>query len=127
MRKQYILKQPRYSIPQPTASPKTPLNRSFADRDEPSWLIGRRREAFARFQAFAWPNPRDEEWRRTDIRALRLTPSHLPTRRARRELGVGFDPLGEVQRDLPPASSTLAGPWLASPTRRNSARRFSST
>src|SRR3954451_18776910 len=42
------------------------------DRDEPSWLIDRRREAFARFQAFAWPGARDEEWRRTDIRAFKL-------------------------------------------------------
>src|SRR4051794_9554122 len=42
------------------------------DRDEPSWLIDRRRQAFARFQAFAWPSAREEEWRRTDIRALKL-------------------------------------------------------
>ena len=41
-------------------------------RDEPSWLTDRRREAFARFQAFAWPSARDEEWRRTDIRAFKL-------------------------------------------------------
>ncbi|MGC8643491.1 MAG: Fe-S cluster assembly protein SufD, partial [Isosphaeraceae bacterium] len=41
-------------------------------RDEPSWLIERRREAFARYQAFAWPSARDEEWRRTDLRALKL-------------------------------------------------------
>jgi Fe-S cluster assembly protein SufD len=41
-------------------------------RDDPPWLIDRRREAFARFQAFAWPSPRDEEWRRTDIRAFKL-------------------------------------------------------
>src|ERR1700678_3573387 len=41
-------------------------------RDEPGWLIQRRREAFARFQAFAWPSARDEEWRRADIRRLRL-------------------------------------------------------
>ena len=25
-------------------------------RDEPGWLTDRRREAFARFQAFAWPS-----------------------------------------------------------------------
>ena len=42
------------------------------ERDEPTWLIERRREAFARFQAFAWPSAREEEWRRTDIRSLRL-------------------------------------------------------
>ena len=27
-------------------------------RDEPAWLIDRRRQAFARFQAFAWPSAR---------------------------------------------------------------------
>jgi Fe-S cluster assembly protein SufD len=48
-------------------------------RDEPSWLLQRRREAFARFQAFAWPSARDEEWRRTDIRALRLDAFGPPT------------------------------------------------
>ena len=40
-------------------------------RDEPGWLVDRRRQAFARFQAFAWPTSRDEEWRRTDIRAFK--------------------------------------------------------
>ena len=49
------------------------------ERDEPAWLIERRREAFARFQAFAWPSARDEEWRRTDIRgAASSTPSLRP-------------------------------------------------
>ena len=47
----------------------------LARRDEPSWLIERRREAFARFQAFPWPTARDEEWRRTDIRGFRSMPS----------------------------------------------------
>jgi Fe-S cluster assembly protein SufD len=48
------------------------LEAFLRERDEPSWLRERRREAFARFQAFAWPSARDEEWRRTDIRPLRL-------------------------------------------------------
>ncbi len=39
---------------------------------EPSWSIDRRREAFAAFQALAMPSQRDEEWRRTDIRAFKL-------------------------------------------------------
>jgi Fe-S cluster assembly protein SufD len=42
------------------------------ERDEPAWLVQRRREAFARFQAFSWPSARDEEWRRTDIRGFKL-------------------------------------------------------
>lgn len=40
-------------------------------RDEPGWLVDRRRQAYARLQAFAWPTSRDEEWRRTDIRAFK--------------------------------------------------------
>ena len=42
------------------------------ERDEPAWLVDRRREAFARLQAFAFPSARDEEWRRTDIRGLQI-------------------------------------------------------
>jgi Fe-S cluster assembly protein SufD len=58
------------------------------DRDEPSWLIERRKEAFAVFQATPWPTARDEEWRRTDIRALKLDafappPGHAPTAEAK--------------------------------------------
>ncbi len=49
-------------------------------RDEPSWLLERRREAFARYQAFAWPSARDEEWRRTDIRALKMDAFAPPSR-----------------------------------------------
>jgi Fe-S cluster assembly protein SufD len=48
------------------------FQRFLQGRDEPSWLVERRREAFARFRAFPWPSLREEEWRRTDIRALKL-------------------------------------------------------
>ncbi|QDV37842.1 FeS cluster assembly protein SufB [Tautonia plasticadhaerens] len=41
-------------------------------RDEPSWLADRRRSAFGRFKATPLPTLRDEEWRRTDLRALKL-------------------------------------------------------
>jgi Fe-S cluster assembly protein SufD len=41
-------------------------------RDEPGWLLDRRREAFEAFRTLPWPTARDEEWRRTDIRALKL-------------------------------------------------------
>jgi Fe-S cluster assembly protein SufD len=42
------------------------------DRDEPGWLVERRRQAFTAFQSLPWPTARDEEWRRTDIRGLKL-------------------------------------------------------
>ena len=41
-------------------------------RDEPAWLRQQRRDAFACFQALPMPTARDEEWRRTDIRAFKL-------------------------------------------------------
>ncbi len=59
-------------LPALAASPRKRFEAFLRERDEPAWLIERRREAFARFQAFAWPSARDEEWRRTDIRGLRL-------------------------------------------------------
>ena len=41
-------------------------------RDEPGWLLDRRRSAFEAFSSMALPSSRDEEWRRTDIRGLKL-------------------------------------------------------
>jgi len=41
-------------------------------RDEPAWLRDRRRSAFEFFSSNPLPSARDEEWRRTDIRGLKL-------------------------------------------------------
>ncbi len=48
------------------------LERFLSGRDEPAWLTARRREAGAAFAAKPWPTLRDEDWRRTDIRMLKL-------------------------------------------------------
>ena len=45
----------------------------LASRDEPSWVVENRRAAFSQFETIPWPTLRDEEWRRTDIRALKLS------------------------------------------------------
>jgi Fe-S cluster assembly protein SufD len=64
-----------------TSAPKLAVTGGFNEasfeaflkgRDEPDWLRRRRREAFAAFLASPWPTSRDEEWRRTDIRAMKL-------------------------------------------------------
>ena len=64
-----------------SSAPTTPATGGFTDetfasflkgRDEPGWLVERRREAFERFKAMPLPTLRDEEWRRTDSRALKL-------------------------------------------------------
>jgi len=48
-------------------------------RDEPGWLLDRRREAFRAFSEMPLPSMRDEEWRRTDIRGLKLAGFAPPT------------------------------------------------
>lgn len=51
----------------------------LARRSEPDWLVRARREAWERFLALPMPTSNDEEWRRTDIRLLRLDRYALPT------------------------------------------------
>ncbi|HLZ10151.1 MAG TPA: Fe-S cluster assembly protein SufD, partial [Chloroflexota bacterium] len=41
-------------------------------KGEPQWLRDWRLAAFDYYQAMPMPTQRDEEWRRTDLRALRL-------------------------------------------------------
>ena len=98
-------------------------------RDEPSWLVARRREAFAPFQALPWPTARDEEWRRTDIRALKLD-AFAP--------GRGSEPARKTSRPSSRSGRRLSahyatgiaqvngGPFAAA-TRRGWAARSSST
>lgn len=44
----------------------------LATRDEPSWLVEARKQAFEIFEQLPLPTTQQEEWRRTDIRTLRL-------------------------------------------------------
>ncbi len=65
--------------------------------DEPKWLLERRKEAFALFQATPWPTAKDEEWRRTDIRALKLDAFGPPVRREpNAETRAAIDPLWQA-------------------------------
>lgn len=64
-------------------------------RDEPAWLVERRKEAFERFKAAPLPTLRDEEWRRTDTRALKLDQfappaAHEPGEAARASLETAY-------------------------------------
>lgn len=52
---------------------------AFLDaRHEPTWLRGLRREAWEAFESRGWPDRRDEEWIRTDIRLFRADQFRLP-------------------------------------------------
>ncbi len=64
-----------------SATTSTPATGGFSEanfeaflkgRDEPQWLRDRRRAAFEAFSGMPMPSSRDEEWRRTDIRGLKL-------------------------------------------------------
>jgi Fe-S cluster assembly protein SufD len=41
-------------------------------RREPAWMLERRLQAWETFEALPYPGRQDEEWRRTDLRRLRL-------------------------------------------------------
>src|SRR2546421_9312765 len=69
-------------------------------RDEPDWLIERRKEAFAVFRATPWPTLRDEEWRRTDIRAMKLDAFAPP---------APLEPSAEARAALAPVWEALSG------------------
>jgi Fe-S cluster assembly protein SufD len=73
-------------------------------RDEPAWLVARRRQAFEAFHTLPWPTARDEEWRRTDIRALRLDAFAPP---------AAGSPEAADSAALEPLWSTLSGHYAA--------------
>jgi Fe-S cluster assembly protein SufD len=75
------------------------FERFAAGRGEPTWLTDRRRLAFERFTTSPWPTLRDEEWRRTDIRPLKLGAFEPPI--AREPAAEGPSPaLDELWRAL---------------------------
>lgn len=54
----------------------------ISQNGEPSWIQRLRQEAWEVFEKMPMPTPKDEEWRRTDLKAFRLTeykPISLPS------------------------------------------------
>lgn len=48
------------------------LNRHIAERQEPDWMTERRLAAWQAYETIPMPTRQDEEWRRTDLRSLKL-------------------------------------------------------
>jgi len=48
------------------------FSRFIERRTEPTWLTARRKEAWAIYESLDWPNPRDENWMRSDLRGFRI-------------------------------------------------------
>lgn len=64
---------------------------AFLDsRREPGWLTDLRRNAWNDFTALPWPDRRDEEWIRTDIRLFKLDKFALPSERPTSECPAPF-------------------------------------
>jgi Fe-S cluster assembly protein SufD len=75
--------------------------RSFLDsQNEPQWLTEVRQEAWQRYQSLPWPNLKDEEWMRTDIRMFKLDKFHFPTKGSQTSLtpflSEGVDLAGSI-------------------------------
>jgi Fe-S cluster assembly protein SufD len=49
-----------------------------ACRQEPDWLVSRRREAWQLFSQMAWPSRKEEQWMRSDLRGFSVDKYRLP-------------------------------------------------
>lgn len=76
------------------------FERVLKERDEPQWLRERRKQAFSVLQNTPLPTSREEEWRRTDIRGLKLD-SFAPPERA--------EPTADAKGVLAPSWDALSG------------------
>lgn len=50
----------------------------LSNRSEPDWLTESRRQAWQHFEAMAWPDRKQEEWMRSDLRGFKLDRFSLP-------------------------------------------------
>ncbi len=48
------------------------FERFLENRIDPAWLSDQRRAAWTQFQSLGWPDPRDENWMRSDLRGFHL-------------------------------------------------------
>lgn len=56
----------------PTAFSRARLEELSAREHEPAWMLERRLAAWDIFERTPWPTVKDEDWRRTDIRPLKI-------------------------------------------------------
>lgn len=85
-------------------------------RDEPSWLTEQRRTAWKTFGELSWPDRRQEEWMRTDIRLFKLDKYGLaagaPGEAPAAQLGEGVTLAGfSATSDSLPLVSRLDARW----------------
>ncbi len=59
------------TAPQLSLSPAK-IDAFMEQRREPEWILALRREAFEQFQTMSWPDRRDEDWMRSDLRPFKF-------------------------------------------------------
>ncbi len=76
-----------------------------ASRSQPDWLLELRREAWQHAEAMQWPDRRQEEWIRTDIRPFQISRYAVPAA-DRAEVPVGTESIHQLRSGV-----DLAG-WI---------------
>lgn len=97
MRSRELAQEQMVVEPKVTFSP-TAVKALSGMKEEPEWMLARRMEAWRIYEETPMPTLKDEEWRRTDIRGLRLS-----------ELIPGSDPVTRVKslKKLPALAQSL--------------------
>ncbi len=90
----------------------------IAERDEPTWMTALRRSAWAAYQAIPMPTRQDEEWRRTDLRQLKLDAASPLGESAALHVASGMGDASDLAARLTIVDGVVREAWLGDEARR---------
>lgn len=76
-----LIKEPKEIVEATAGFSQETVRRASAAKDEPSWMLDFRLQAWQTFEDLPWPKPTDEAWRRTRLTGFKLenfTPFAIP-------------------------------------------------
>ncbi|MXY94906.1 MAG: Fe-S cluster assembly protein SufD [Caldilineaceae bacterium SB0670_bin_27] len=76
-----LIKEPREIVEATAGFSQETVRQASAAKDEPSWMLDFRLQAWQTFENLPWPKPTDEAWRRTRLTGFKLenfTPFAIP-------------------------------------------------
>jgi len=76
-----LIKEPTEIVEATAGFSEETVRQASALRDEPSWMLDFRLQAWQAFESLPWPKPTDEAWRRTRLTGFKLenfTPFAIP-------------------------------------------------
>ena len=97
-----LIEEPKAIVEATAGFSQETVRQASAAKDEPSWMLDFRLQAWQTFESLPWPKPTDEAWRRTRLTGFELenfTPFAVPGRTVGRyELDPGLlDALDEME------------------------------